>query len=90
MGASNKRSMGYFSVSKDGGNIVSFVIWLLRGWRVTVSASVITDHMELFAQSGPYIIPYGGIYDSIMKQNHSPWPGSALLLVETRSIHFDE
>jgi len=52
-------SLRYFSVSNDGRNIVGFVIRFLGSWRVSIPASIVTYHVESFAESGPYVIPHG-------------------------------
>jgi hypothetical protein len=69
-------------IAQNGRKIVRFVIWFLCSQRASVSASVVTDRVETFAEGRPDVIPNGRIYDPIVEENDRPWSAAAFLVVE--------
>jgi hypothetical protein len=47
----------YLAIEKQLGNIVGFVIGLLRSGRTAIAAPVLTKGMELFVEGRPYVVP---------------------------------
>jgi hypothetical protein len=82
MRAAHEHRTAHLQMPEEGGQVIGFRVPACGRWRTPVTTAVVSNRMELFAQTWPNIIPHGGMHNSIVQQHESLVTRSTFFVID--------
>ena len=82
MRTADKNRVTHFLMAQECGEILCFGIPSGCSGRAAITAAVVADGVEPFAENGPDIVPDRGMSDPVVDKNQGFGAGAALFVVE--------
>ena len=82
MGTADKNRVTHFLMAQECGEILCFGIPSGCSGRAAITAAVVANGVEPFAENGPDIVPHRGMSDPVVDKSHDFGAGAALFVVE--------